>query len=62
MRKLDNQKNIVIAVLLAAIGVMLIGIINFWRACNLRAYAISNDCTWVYQGTMYGDDRDYVRK
>ena len=29
---------------------------------QMDVYAAQNDCEWVYQGTWYGDDRDYICK
>lgn len=56
------NKNIVIAVLSGIVIVMLGVIVNLKRAYDLRQYAIQNECSWVYQGTAYGDDRDYICK
>lgn len=56
------NKNIVIGVLACAVIVLAGVIVNMKRANDLRNYAIQNDCTWTYQGTMYGDDRDYICK
>lgn len=63
MNKTKNHtKNFVIAGL-AFVVVLLLGVIvNLKRANDLRNYAIANDCSWTYQGTAYGDDRDYVCK
>lgn len=58
----NNIKNIAI-VIMAAIIVLLLGVlINLKRAYDLRQYAIANNCTWSWQGTYYGDDRDYICK
>lgn len=56
------KKNIVIAALAGIVIVLGALVINMKKANNLREYAIANDCTWTYQGTMYGDDRDYICK
>lgn len=29
---------------------------------RMERYAESNNCTWHYTGTMYGDDRDLICK
>lgn len=59
---INRIKNIAI-VILALIVVLLLGVIlNLKRANNLREYAIANNCEWIYQGTYYGDDRDYICK
>lgn len=48
--------------------VALVGCATFYvayqikSASDLHEYAIANNCTWQYQGTMYGDDRDYICK
>lgn len=55
-------KNIVIVVLIIAVVIMLGVIRSLKRAYSLREYAIANDCTWQWQGSVYGDDRDYVCK
>lgn len=57
-----NLKNIVIVLLVVAVVVMLGVIRSLRQAYSLREYAIANDCTWTWQGTAYGDDRDYVCK
>lgn len=59
---MDKIKNIVIVVLIVIAALMAAEIIGMKRAENLRTYAIANDCTWTWQGTAYGDDRDYVCK
>ncbi len=56
------NKNIVIGVLACAVIVLAGVIVNIKRANDLRSYAVQNNCTWTYQGTMYGDDRDYICK
>lgn len=57
-----QKKNIIIGVLACAVLVLAGVIINFKKTNDLRNYAIANNCTWTYQGTMYGDNRDYVCK
>lgn len=58
----NRIKNVAI-VILALIVVLLLGVIlQLKRANNLREYALANNCEWVYQGTMYGDDRDFICK
>lgn len=56
------NKNIIIAILAGAVVVLAGVIVNIKRANDLREYALANNCTWTYQGTAYGDDRDYVCK
>lgn len=36
--------------------------INTHRAAQLASYAAANNCTWSYNGTAYGDSRDYTCK
>ena len=36
--------------------------INTHRAAQLASYAATNNCTWHYNGTAYGDNRDYTCK
>lgn len=55
-------KNWVIGILTVAIVILLGVILNLKRTYDLWEYAIANDCTWTWQGTMYGDDRDYICK
>lgn len=57
-----DKKNLAIGILAGIIVVLLGVVINLKRACDLRLYAIANECTWVSTGTSYGDDRDYVCK
>lgn len=32
------------------------------RDAQFEAYAEANNCKWIYQGTAYGDDRDFICK
>ncbi len=59
---MDRIKNIVIGVLSCAIVFLVCALIGQIKARNLREYEIANDCEWTWQGTMYGDDRDYICK
>ena len=60
--KMTKTTKIVIAVV-AGVIVLALGVgLNLKRAFDLRDYAIANDCEWVWQGTWYGDDRDYICK
>lgn len=54
--------SIVVAVLVVLGLVALVVIVNLKRAFDLHEYAIANDCAWTWQGTAYGDDRDYMCK
>lgn len=64
-RKNDKSscvKTVVIALLAMAIVFLLGVIVNLKRTYSLREYSITNNCSWVYQNTAYGDDRDYICK
>ena len=57
-----NIKNIIIVVL-AVVVIVLAGLVkNVHMENNMIKYAAANNCTWTWQGTMYGDDRDYICK
>lgn len=59
MRK---NKKLAISILIAIIVILLGVIVNLKRAYDLYNYAIANNCEWSWNGTHYGDDRDYVCK
>lgn len=59
---MKNNKKVAIVVFVIIAAVTLGVIANLKRAWNLHEYAVANDCTWSWQGTSYGDDRDYVCK
>lgn len=63
-QKLDlgRVKNWIIASLIVIVVMMLGVILNLKRANNLRDYAIANNCTWTWQGTLTGTDADYICK
>lgn len=59
---MTKTTKIVIAVV-AGVIVLALGVgLNLKRAFDLRDYAIANNCEWTWQGTWYGDDRDYICK
>lgn len=60
--KINDAKVIAIVILSTVVVVMLGAIIGLKRTLNRQGYAMANDCTWVWQGTAYGDDRDYICK
>lgn len=62
IKQADKIKNVVIIVLLIMVAALLGAIVSLKRSANMQNYAIANDCTWTYQGTMYGDSRDYICK
>lgn len=55
-------KNIVIALLIILVLVALGVIRELKTQNNMIQYATTNNCTWSWQGTYYGDDRDYICK
>lgn len=57
-----NNHNVAIAVLAFVVLALLGVIVNLKKANDLHEYAVANKCEWVYQGTAYGDDRDYICK
>lgn len=58
----DANKSWVIAILVLIVAALLGVILNLKSAYDLHEYAKANDCNWVWQGTHYGDDRDYICK
>lgn len=56
MKKLIISIVAIVSLLATYIGVQV------KRANDLHEYAIANNCTWKYQGTAYGDNRDYICK
>ncbi len=57
----DNKVTMIGLIVLAAI--LLLGVmINRERDAQFERYALANDCEWEYQGTAYGDDRDFICK
>lgn len=61
-QKRSTIKNWAIAVLVVAVALLLGVVVNLKRAYSLREYSIANNCEWTWQGTMHGDDRDYICK
>lgn len=48
---------------LVCVIVILLGVIfGLKRTLRMQSYAAANNCTWVWQGSYYGDDRDYICK
>lgn len=54
------MKNLIIGVLSFVIMLLLIVGKNIKSEYDMKLYAIKNNCTWSYQGTAYGDDRDFI--
>lgn len=61
-KQANKIKNIAIIVLLITVAALLGVVLNLKHSANMQNYAVTNDCTWTYQGTMYGDSRDYICK
>lgn len=60
-----KNKNWVAFISIALSVLALVAFISFLqdrRVKRMDAYARANNCTWVYNGTMYGDNRDYTCK
>lgn len=58
-----SNRSLTINIILALVAVFSVAYaIGEHRTANMVAYAAQNDCEWVYQGTWYGDNRDYVCK
>ena len=51
--------NVVCAIVAVFAVVYAIGV---HRDSQMTVYAAQNNCEWVYQGTWYGDNRDYICK
>ena len=56
----NNRLVTIISLVVALIAVVYA--INTHRAAQLASYAVANNCTWSYNGTAYGDSRDYTCK
>ncbi len=58
-----GDRKVVIVLIGVLVGLLLLGVwIERRRETNREAYAAKYDCEWVWQGTLYGDDRDYICK
>ena len=55
-----NQTITIVSMIIAVFAVMYA--ISAHRAMQMTAYAVKNGCTWYYNGTVYGDNRDYTCK
>nr|DAI43541.1 MAG TPA: hypothetical protein [Caudoviricetes sp.] len=56
----NNRLVTIISLIVALVAVVYA--INTHRAAQLASYAATNNCTWSYNGTAYGDNRDYTCK
>lgn len=58
-----NDKRIAVIGFIVIISIVTFGI---WIECKRNAefeqYATAHNCKWVWQGTNYGDNRDYICK
>ena len=54
----NNRLITIISLIVALVAVAYA--INTHRAAQLASYAAANNCTWSYNGTAYGDNRDYT--
>lgn len=59
-QKNDNSLTIIVCVLVAFAGVAF-GL-GQRETLQMERYAATNNCTWVFNGTYYWDDRDYTCK
>lgn len=59
---MEKIKNYLIAILAGLVVILLGAVIGLKRTISRQEYAIANNCQWTWQGTMYGDDRDYICK
>ena len=63
IQKQTHQNNRLVTIISLAIAFMaVVYAINTHRAAQLASYAAANNCTWHYNGTAYGDNRDYTCK
>lgn len=59
----ETKKYIKVCVVVGTVCVivlMLGEIIGLKRTIRMQNYAAQNNCVWIWQGTAYGDDRDYL--
>ena len=56
-----DEKKVAIVLIGFLLGLLLLGVwIEHRQETNREAYAAENGCEWVWQGMLYGDDRDYI--
>lgn len=56
----NNNSILIISMIAAAIAIAFA--IGEHRRANMVQYAANNNCSWHYNGTAYGDNRDYTCK
>lgn len=61
-KQTQQNDRLVTIISLAVALVAVVYAINTHRAAQLASYATTNNCTWHYNGTAYGDNRDYTCK
>lgn len=59
---IKDIKIFVVVGLVCVIVLLLGAVFGLKRQLRMQNYAIANDCTWTWNGSYYGDDRDYVCK
>lgn len=59
----EKDRGVAVFGAVVLIGMLLFGIwIIRQRDTGFDKYATANNCEWFWNGTAYGDDRDYVCK
>lgn len=59
----ESDKQVAVIGIVIIVGMLLFGImIVRQRDTQFDEYATANNCEWSWQGTTYGDDRDYICK
>lgn len=59
--KTNTQTKITIAAVVVALFAIAYAI-GEHRTASMAVYAAKNNCTWSYNGTMYGNNNDYTCK
>lgn len=61
MNKNQNKNGVAIISVIAIVTMLLFGVMIIReRDAQFEQYATANNCEWVWQGTAYGDDRDFI--
>lgn len=59
----EKDRGVAVIGAVVLIGMLLFGIwIIRQRDTGFEQYATANNCEWSWNGTAYGDDRDYICK
>ena len=56
----NNRLVTIISIVIATVAVAYA--VSAHRTVQMTNYAINNNCKWHYNGTAYGDNRDYTCK